>query len=122
MACQLFVACLPFFDYSFVMVVPSQRIADFLHALRCCLQHIGGTPKVLAPDNLKSAIIKADLYEPNVNRSLEDFADHNNITVVPIRPRKPRDKALVENQVKLINNRIYARLRNWQLFSLDVLN
>ncbi|PIG97907.1 hypothetical protein CS542_06625 [Pedobacter sp. IW39] len=74
------------------------------------------------PDNLKSAIIKADRYEPDVNRSLEDFANHYNITVVPARPRKPRDKALVENQVKLIYNRVYARLRNRQFFSLDALN
>ncbi|RAJ19806.1 hypothetical protein [Pedobacter cryoconitis] len=71
---------------------------------------------------MKSAIIKADRYEPDVNRSLEDFANHYNITVVPTRSRKPRDKALVENQVKLIYNRIYARLRNRQFFSLDALN
>lgn len=121
-ACQVFVACLPFSDYSFAMAVPSQRIADFLYALSCCLQHLGGTPKVLVPDNLKSAIIKADRYEPDVNRSLEDFANHYNITVIPTRPRKPRDKALVENQVKLIYNRVYATLRNRQFFDLDALN
>ena len=107
-ACQVFVACLPFSDYSFAIAVPSQRIADFLYALACCLQHIGGTPQILVPDNLKSAIIRADRYEPDVNRSLEDFANHYNITVIPTRPRKPRDKALVENQVKLIYNRVYA--------------
>lgn len=110
-----------FSDYNFAMAVPSQRIAEFLHALGCCLQHIGGTPKVLVPDNLKSAIIKADRYEPDVNRLLEDFVNHYNITVVPTRPGKPRDKALVENQVKLIYNRVYARLRNRQFFSLDAL-
>lgn len=121
-ACQVFVACLPFSDYSFAIAVPSQRIADFLYALECCLQHIGGTPQILVPDNLKSAIIRADRYEPDVNRSLEDFANHYNITVIPTRPRKPRDKALVENQVKLIYNRVYARLRNRQFFSLDALN
>lgn len=121
-ACQVFVACLPFSDYSFAIAVPSQRTSDFLYALECCLHHIGGTPGVLIPDNLKSAIIRADRYEPDVNRSLEDFANHYNITVVPTRPRKPRDKALVENQVKLIYNRVYARLRNRQFFSLDALN
>jgi transposase len=71
---------------------------------------------------MKSAIIKADRYEPDVNRSLEDFANHYNITVIPARPRKPKDKALVEIQVKLIYNRVYVRLRNRQSFSLDALN
>lgn len=86
------------------------------------LQHIGGTPKVLVPDNLKSDISKADRYEPDVNRSLEDFASHYNIAVVPAGTRKPKDKALVENQVKLIYNRVCARLSDRQFFSLDGLN
>jgi len=121
-ACQVFVACLAFSDYCFAMAVPSQRIADFLHALGCCLKELGGTPALLVPDNLKSAIIKADRYEPEINRSLEDFANHYNIAVVPARPRKPKDKALVENQVKLIYNRVYAKLRNRQFFDLASLN
>ena len=121
-SCQVFVACLPYSDYGFAMAVPSQRISDFLHALGCCLNEIGGTPALLVPDNLKSAIIKADRYEPQINRALEDFANHYNLTVIPARPRKPKDKALVENQVKLIYNRVYARLRNRQFFDLASLN
>ena len=121
-ACQVFVASLPFSDYCFAMAVPSQRIADFLHALGCCLHEIGGTPAVLVPDNLKSAIVKTDRYEPVINRALEDFANHYNITVIPARPRKPKDKALVENQVKLVYSRVYARLRNRQFFDLASLN
>jgi len=121
-SCQVFVACLPFSDYCFAMAVPSQRIADFLYALGCCLNEIGGTPAVLVPDNLKSAIVKTDRYEPDINRALEDFANHYNLTVIPARPRKPKDKALVENQVKLVYNRVYARLRNHQFFDLASLN
>ncbi len=60
-------------------------------------------------DNLKSAITKAHKYEPEINRAMEDFANHYNTTVVPARVRKPRDKALVENQVKIIYTRVYAR-------------
>ena len=120
--CQVFVACLPYSDYSFCMAIRSQRVADFLHALSCCLNEIGGVPQVLIPDNLKSAIIKANPYEPTVNRALEDFANHYNTTVVPTRSRKPKDKALVENQVKIIYNRVYAKLRNQQFFDLHTLN
>ena len=120
--CQVFVACLPYSDYSFVMAVRSQGIGDFLHALKCCLDELGGVSQVLVPDNLKSAITKADKYEPNVNRALEDFANHYGITVIPARARKPKDKALVENQVKLIYTRVYAKLRNEVFFDLDTLN
>lgn len=120
--CQVFVACLPYSDYSFCMAVPSQRIDDFVYALTCCLQSLGGTPKVLVPDNLKSAVIRANRYEPTINQALEDFANHYNMAVVPTRARKPKDKALVENQVKLIYNRVYARIRHQLFFSLSELN
>ncbi|MFV0591456.1 MAG: IS21 family transposase [Draconibacterium sp.] len=120
--CQVFVACLPYSDYAFCMAVPSQRIDDFIYALRLCLENIGGVPRALVPDNLKSAVIKANRYEPSINQVLEDFANHYNMAVVPARARKPKDKALVENQVKLIYNRVYARIRNQQFFSLETLN
>lgn len=120
--CQVFVACLPYSDYSFAMAVKSQTIPDFLYALCCCLQHLGGVPHALVPDNLKAAVMKASKYEPGINQALEDFANHYSTTVVPARAKKPKDKALVENQVKLIYNRVYAQLRNRQFFELHTLN
>ncbi len=120
--CQVFVACLPYSDYSFAMAVPSQSIEDFLYALSCAMAHFGGVPQVLVPDNLKAAIVKANRYDPEINRALEDFANHYNLTVIPARVRKPRDKALVENQVKLIYARVYAKLRNEQFFDIQSLN
>jgi transposase len=120
--CPVFVACLPFSDYAFVMVVRSQCIDDFIYALKRCLEFIGGCPRVLVPDNFKSAIIKANRYEPDVTRALEDFCNHYKITVLPARVAKPKDKALVENQVKVIYTRVFARLRKQQFFDLISLN
>lgn len=120
--CQVFVACLPYSDYSFVLAVESQSTTDFIYALSCCLQDFGGVPQALVPDNLKAAVIKASKYEPGINQVLEDFANHYGTTVVPARVKKPRDKSLVENQVKLIYSRIYAKLRDMQFFDLQSLN
>jgi transposase len=120
--CQVFVACLPYSDYGFAMAVHSQNIHDFLYALSCCLSELGGVPQTLVPDNLKSAVIKAGRYEPDVNTMFEDFANHYGTTVTPARARKPKDKALVENQVKLIYSRVYAKIRNLQFFDLQSLN
>ncbi len=120
--CQVFVACLPYSDFSFAMAVHTQSVADFIFAMTCCLNAIGGVPQALVPDNLKAAVIQADSYEPTINRALDDFANHYNTTVVPARARKPKDKALAENQVKLIYSRVYAKLRNQQFFSLTSLN
>jgi transposase len=120
--CQVFVACLPFSDYSFVMAVHHQSIEDFLHALACCLKAIEGVPRLLVPDNLKAAIFKPDRYEPSISQALDDFANHYGFAVCPARVRRPQDKALVENQVKLIYPRIYARLRHRQFFCIEELN
>jgi transposase len=121
-ACPVFVACLPYSDYGFAMAVRSQGTEDFLHALRCCLEHLDGVPQMLVPDNLKAAVVKTDRYEPDINRITEDFANHYNTVVMPARVRRPRDKALVENNVKLIYNRVFAKLRNRQFFGLGELN
>jgi len=102
--------------------VRSQCIDDFIYALKRCLDFLGGCPKILVPDNLKSAIIRANRYEPELNRALEDFCNYYKITVLPTRVARPRDKALVENQVKLIYNRVFARLRKQQFFDLPSLN
>jgi len=120
--CQVFIACLPYSDYCFAMAVKTQQLEDFIHALVCCLIALGGVPRALVPDNMKTAIIKTSRYEPDVNRALEDLANHYNTTVVPARAGRPKDKALVENQVKLIYNRVYAKLRNQVFFDVNSLN
>lgn len=119
---QVFVACLPYSDYCFAMAVPSQKLEDFIYALDCCLKELGGVPQTLVPDNLKAAVTKADPYEPDINRALDDFANHYETSVTPARPRKPQDKSLVENQVKLIYSRVYAKLRKLTFFDLPSLN
>jgi transposase len=120
--CQVFVACLPYSDYCFAMAVKSQCVEDFIYALTCCLNHLGGAPKALVPDNLKAAVIKADRYEPSINTAMDDLANYYGTTVVLGRARKPKDKTLVENQVKLIYSRVYAKLRDRQFFSIQQLN
>jgi transposase len=120
--CEVFVATLPASDYCFAMAVPSQRSDDFLHALERCLIAIGGVPKMIVCDNLKSGVIKANRYEPEINHALEDFANHYGTTIVPTRSYKPKDKALVENQVKNVYRRVYAPLRNVHFFDLQSLN
>jgi transposase len=120
--CPVFVACLPYSDYGYAIAVRNQSVEEFLFALGKCLAFFGGTPRILVPDNLKSAVVKADRYEPEINTALEDFANHYGTTVIPTRVAKPKDKALVENQVKLVYSRVFAKIRNLRFFDLATLN
>jgi len=119
---ELFVATLGFSQYSYVEAVTSQRSEDFIHALNNALTYFEGVPACIVPDNLKAAVIKTDRYEPVLNRVLEDWANHNQTTIVPARIYKPKDKSLVENLVKQTYNRILNPLRNQRFYSLRELN
>jgi len=121
-AAQVFVATLPYSNYTFLLAVASQKTEDFLYALSCCLSFLGGSPKIVVPDNLKAAVTKSDKYEPELNRVMEDFANHYGFVVCPARAYKPRDKASVENSVKTIYQWIYAPLRKRIFFSLEEIN
>lgn len=120
--CPVFVACMAHSDYGFAMAVRDQTLDEFLFALGCALEHFGGVPKMIVPDNLKTAIVKSDRYEPDIQRAMEDFANHYGTAVVPARVRRPRDKALVENHVRLVYSRVYAKLRHQSFFDLLTLN
>jgi transposase len=103
------------------MAVRSQKLDDVLYALECCRRELGGAPAVLVSDNLKSKVIRANRFEPEINRAPEDFANYYDITVISTRSRKPKDKASVENH-KLVYYRLYARLRNRQFFDMESYN
>lgn len=120
--CQAFVGTMPASDYGYLLFVPSQRTEDFVHAIIQCLRHLGGVPKILVTDNLKSAVVRTDRYEPSLNRVLEDMANHYGCVVLPARPRHPKDKPNVEGDVKLVYQRVFAELRNETFFSIDELN
>lgn len=119
---QVFVATLPYTDYAYVLCIESQKVEDFIHCIRMCLEYLGGIPKIIVPDNLKSAVIKADIHEPTLNKALEDMGNHYGFAVIPARSLHPRDKALVESQVSRIYHNVYARLRNREFYSLSELN
>jgi transposase len=119
---QMFVACLAVSDYGCAMCVPSQKSVDFLHAIICWLKSLGGVPRIIVPDNLKSAVIKTDRYEPTLNNVLEDMANHYGCSVLPARPYHAKDKSLIEDHVKLVYSRVYAALRDKVFYSLEALN
>ena len=77
---------------------------------------------MVVPDNLKSGVSKACRYEPGINPSYQELADHYDVAVVPARVRKPKDKAVVEGAVLVVERWLLARLRNRRFRSLAELN
>ena len=95
---------------------------ELLSALRLCLEHLGGVPPIVVPDNLKAAVITPDRHEPDLNKALQDMGNHYGFTVLPCDPGEPTQKALVEDAVRITYNRIAARLRGRDIVGLLALN
>lgn len=74
------------------------------------------------PDNLKAGVKHPSRYEPDLNPSYQEMAEHYGVAVLPTRSRKPRDKAKVEVAVQVVERWILARLRNRTFFRLTELN
>ncbi len=119
---EVFVAILPCSQYTYVEACMSQKREDFLTCMAGALTFFGGVPKAIVSDNLKSAVSRSSKYEPQINKSLKDFARHYGCVVNPTRAYSPQDKALVEHAVNLAYQRIYYPMRDMVFFTLKELN
>jgi len=119
---ELFVAVLGASNYTFAQASPSQRGPDFIQSHVHAYEFFGGVPKVTVCDQLKSGVSLACRYEPAIQRTYEQMAQHYGTIVLPARPRHPRDKAKVEVAVQIAERWILARLRNETFFCIEELN
>lgn len=119
---EVFVSVLGTSNYTFATATWTQQLPDWIDSHVKAFEYYGGTPEMVVPDNLKSAVTQACRYEPDINRNYQDMAIHYGVAVVPARPAKPKDKSKVEAGVCLVQRWILARLRNHTFFTLHELN
>lgn len=119
---QIFVAVLGASNYTFVEAHRAQNMESFIGGHIRAFEAFGGVPELVVPDNLKSAVFKADRYEPTLNRSYQEMATHYGCAILPARPRKPKDKPKAEVGVQIVERWILAVLRRRVFFSLHELN
>jgi transposase len=119
---QIFVGVLGASNYTYSEASWTQTLPDWIVAHVRMLAFFGGVPEVLIPDNLKSGVRQACFYDPELNPTYREFAAYYGVTVLPARPRRPRDKAKVEVAVQIVERWVLARLRQRTFFSLTALN
>ena len=118
----IFVAVMGASSFTYAEATWTQGLADWIGAHTRAFEAIGGVAHLIVPDNTKTAVIKACLYEPAVNRTYAEMAAHYDTAILPARPRKPRDKAKVEAAVLIMERWILGRLRHQRFYSLEELN
>ena len=118
----LFVATLGASSYTFAEAALTQDLPSWIQSHVRAFEFFNGVAEILVPDNLKSGVTHPCRYEPDINPTYSDLAEHYGAVVIPARVRKARDKAKVESAVLIGERWILAALRNHRFFSLEEAN
>lgn len=119
---EVFVAVLGCSQLTYVEALYSQKKEDLIRACEYALHYYSSVPAALVPDNLRPAVSKSSKYEPLINETFADFADHYATVVLPARAYRPKDKALVEGMVKIIYRQVYTLVNKEVYTSLTAIN
>lgn len=119
---QVFVGVLGASGYIYCEAHRSQSLPNWIRAHVHMFAFFGGVPRIVRPDNLKAGVTKACFYEPDINPTYHELAQHYNLAVIPARVAKPQDKGLGENAVQQVERWVLAPLRKQRFFSLYDLN
>lgn len=121
-ACQVLIGVMPYSHYTFAIALNSQHIANFVFGITEALRFLGGLPRAIVSDNLKSFVTRPDRYELEFNDVIAQLGLHYELDFEATRPGRPKDKASVENAVRLAYTHLYAPLRDRVFHSVAELN
>lgn len=117
--CWVFVMTLGFSREMFCELVFDQKIGTWLDLHVRAFEHFGGIPKVIVPDNLKAAVIRAAFGvdgDPTLNRSYRELARYYGFQIDPTPARAPEKKGKVESSVKYVRRNF---LRTWETVDIE---
>jgi transposase len=89
---ELFVAALGASNLTYAEATYTQRGPDWIASHVRAFDYFGGVPAACVPDQSKSGVTRACRYEPEVQRTYEELAQHYGTTVLPARPMHPRGR------------------------------
>ena len=91
-----FVMTLSCSRHQYVEFVFDQTVATWCRCHRAAFEWFHGVPRRVVIDNLKAAIVRAVLYDPEIQRTYRELAEHYGFLIAPCRPRTPEHKGKVE--------------------------
>lgn len=119
---HFFVAALGNSGYPYVEAFSDEKMDKWLLAHARALQYYQGIPKVIVPDNCKTAVSRPQYYDPVINPAYWEWAKYYEVAVIPARVREPQDKAIVEESVGWLETWLLGWLRNQRFFNFEELN
>lgn len=120
--CPVLVCTLPYSGYTYVEALSAAKQEPLFCSMNLSQEYFGGVTRNTLSDNMKQVVEKNQRYEYSFQELADQWAVHYNTNLEATRPRKPKDKPTVENNVYISYLRIYAKLRNEEFYSLFELN
>jgi len=119
---HFFIAVLGYSYYPYAEAFPNEQIESWLTANINALEYLGGVPRMGVPDNTTTAVTKPHYFDPVLNPTYLEFAQHYGMAIVPARPRKPKDKSPAEGTVGWLETWLLEWLRGQCFFGFGELN
>ncbi len=119
---HFFVAVMGFSQKLFAYACPDEKQGSWINAHTKALEYFGAVPRIIKPDNTKTAISQSHRYEPKRNPIFSEWAAYYGVAIVPARVGKPKDKDRVENGAGIFTQKIMPKLRNQLFFDFNALN
>lgn len=101
-----FIGTLSHSRMKYVELTFSQDQTSFVSSHARMFEFFGGVPERIVLDNLKSGVLKSDLYDPILNRSYGEMAEYYGCFIDPARIRRPKDKGKVERDVQTVREAV----------------
>jgi transposase len=119
---ELFVGAMSYSGHFYAEFTFSQKLEDFISSHSRMFSYFGGVCKYVIPDNCKTAVVKSEKYDPELNKTYHDMCVHYGIAIDPADPKSPRHKPNVERAVGILQQDFFPRIRNKTYTSLRDLN
>ncbi len=119
---HIFVSVLGYSLYPYAEAFPDEKEESWIRAHVNALRYYGGVPRIIVPDNCKTAVKTPKYYEPTIHTAYWELSQHYAAAIVPARVRRPQDKPAVEQGVRWLETWLLGKLRNQRFFSYPELN
>ena len=103
-----FVLSLSYSRHRFVRFVERQDTQSWLDCHIRAFEFFGGVSKTILLDNLKAGVVKADIYDPTINRAYGELERHYGFVADPTKVMTPEHKGKVERCMPTIRQQLVA--------------
>jgi transposase len=120
--CRLFGSILCFSQMFYAEATRDEKQESLFQGIANSFSYFGGVPHTIIFDNAKTATVKAHIYDPELNQEYVRLCEHFNTAPIQARPRKPKDKNLIENVLGVFWRWAWPKIKAETYYSLSSLN